>query len=92
MELEGMYTHFAVADSNMVYTESQLAKFNEVIKYAKKLGLKFIAHAANTAAIKAARIPANKELNLFIIFLLPGIHLPEPDAFHHERPEGLLLR
>ena len=55
IKMSGMYTHFSVADTNLSYTQNQLDKFNETIKYAKKLGLKFISHAANTAALLSSK-------------------------------------
>lgn len=76
IKMSGMYTHFAVADTNMAYTESQLNKFNEVVKYAKKLGLKFIAHAANTAALIS-----NKKTHLDMV--RPGIGLYGLSPFEH---------
>jgi len=50
--MTGMYTHFSVADTDPVFTRTQLEKFSKVVKYARSvLGLKFIAHAANSAAL-----------------------------------------
>jgi alanine racemase len=48
----GMYTHFAAADTDPVFTQQQLDIFTNIIKFARiNLGLKFIAHAANSAAL-----------------------------------------
>ncbi|MCL2390393.1 MAG: alanine racemase, partial [Endomicrobia bacterium] len=50
INMTGMYTHFAVADTDPVFTRAQLDVFSKVVKYARSvLGLKFIAHAANSA-------------------------------------------
>lgn len=49
--LEGIYTHFSVAGTDPKYTKLQLSRFNSVVKLAKKLHLKFAAHAANSSAI-----------------------------------------
>ncbi len=78
IEMSGIYTHFAVADTNPSYTQLQLDKFNEVIKYAKKLGLKFIAHAANTAAIFSSR-------KTHLDMVRPGIGLYGLSPFEHSQ-------
>jgi alanine racemase len=49
--MEGMYTHFAAADSDEKYTKFQMKNFLAAVKTARALGLKFIAHAANSAAL-----------------------------------------
>ena len=53
IELEGLYSHFATADEgDLSYANSQLSKFNEVVKIAKKLDIypTFI-HCSNSGAI-----------------------------------------
>ena len=50
IKMTGLYTHFACADCDKEFTMKQLDSFLEVVQYAKKLGLKFTAHAANSAA------------------------------------------
>ena len=56
ISMTGMYTHFSVADTDPVFTRFQLAQFTKVVRYAKTvLGMKFIAHAANSAALFADR-------------------------------------
>jgi alanine racemase len=48
----GMYTHFAVSDIDPVFTKMQLDIFTKIVKFAKvNLGLKFIAHSANSTAL-----------------------------------------
>jgi alanine racemase len=49
--MEGIYTHFSAADCDERVTRLQMKKFAETIKIAKALGLKFIAHASNSAAL-----------------------------------------
>ncbi|MDR2192160.1 MAG: alanine racemase [Endomicrobium sp.] len=50
--MTGMFTHFAVADTDPVFTRTQREVFSKIVKYARaSLGLKFIAHAANSAAL-----------------------------------------
>tara|TARA_B100001029_G_scaffold80426_1_gene65993 strand:+ start:7476 stop:8573 length:1098 start_codon:yes stop_codon:yes gene_type:complete len=53
IELEGLYSHFATADEgDLSYANSQLSKFNEVVKISKKLDIypTFI-HCSNSGAI-----------------------------------------
>lgn len=50
--MSGMFTHFSVADTDPVFTRTQREIFSRIVKYARvNLGLKFIAHAANSAAL-----------------------------------------
>jgi alanine racemase len=51
VSMDGMYTHFAESPSNALFTMRQLEEFLSVRDYAKNLGIKFLAHAANSAAI-----------------------------------------
>lgn len=52
INMTGMYTHFAVADTDPVFTRKQLEIFLKIVRYAKSnFGLKFISHAANSAAL-----------------------------------------
>ena len=55
LDLEGIFTHFAAADSrDTTYTEKQFDLFCDYIDALKKAGLEFrIRHAANSAAIVA---------------------------------------
>ena len=53
IELEGLYSHFATADEgDLSFANSQLGKFNEVVKISKKLDIypTFI-HCSNSGAI-----------------------------------------
>jgi len=50
--VEGIYTHFASADSDIEFTNLQIKRFNDVLDYLKeKQALPPIIHAANSAAI-----------------------------------------
>jgi alanine racemase len=52
MNMSGMYTHFAAADTDPIFTQQQLGIFTNIVKFARiNLGLKFVAHAANSAAL-----------------------------------------
>ena len=53
LEIEGIYTHFAIADSpDSSYTENQLEIFMNFIEQLKRAGLEFpVKHAANSAAV-----------------------------------------
>ncbi len=51
ISMSGMYTHFSEADSDPAYTRLQFSKFMEVVKTARKLGINFTAHCANSAAL-----------------------------------------
>jgi alanine racemase len=50
--LEGIFTHFSVADSDPAYTRYQLDRFRSVLEALEAEGLRFpLVHAANSAAI-----------------------------------------
>ncbi len=53
LELEGIYTHFAVADAaDKAYTQNQFQRFLRVLEQLKNKGLEFpVRHAANSAAV-----------------------------------------
>ncbi|MHB9154551.1 MAG: alanine racemase [Endomicrobiales bacterium] len=53
--MTGMYMHFAAADADPRFTRMQREKFTDVVRFARKLGLKFAAHAANSAALLKGR-------------------------------------
>lgn len=76
IKMAGIYTHFAVADTDASYTQNQLDIFHDITKYAKNLGLKFIAHVANTAALIS-----NKKTHLDMV--RPGIALYGLTPFDH---------
>jgi alanine racemase len=50
--LEGIFTHFSVADSDPAYTGCQVGRFREVLTALAEAGIEFpLVHAANSAAI-----------------------------------------
>ena len=53
LEIDGIYTHFAIADSpDRSYTEKQLEIFMDFLDQLKSAGLEFpVRHAANSAAV-----------------------------------------
>lgn len=53
LEVEGMFTHFAVADEkDKSYTNEQFAKFMQVVKELEQVGIRLpLYHVANSAAI-----------------------------------------
>ncbi|MFQ5946256.1 MAG: alanine racemase, partial [Anaerolineae bacterium] len=87
LELEGLFTHFAVADTVDAwgqagwardYTEGQIATFTEVLDEVKEAGFEIpLAHAANSAALFAF---PHSRFNM----VRPGIALygldPSPDV------------
>ncbi|MBN1138886.1 MAG: alanine racemase [Anaerolineae bacterium] len=54
LALEGIFTHFSVADSDPDYTRWQLNRFQQVVEALAKAGIRPpLAHAANSAAVLA---------------------------------------
>ncbi len=52
LDIEGIYTHFAKADSDREYTNLQLRRFLDLLDKLEKRGITFsIKHAANSAAL-----------------------------------------
>ena len=52
LEIDGLFTHFAVADEDKEYTKMQLEKFDEILADLKSDGIEIPnKHAANSAAI-----------------------------------------
>jgi len=52
LNIEGIFTHFATAESDRAFARVQLNKFNELLHALKKSGMEFpLVHAANSAAI-----------------------------------------
>ena len=51
LELEGVWTHFAVAEEDAVFTRKQLETFNGFVETLRNVGVEVpVRHAANTAA------------------------------------------
>ncbi|MDR0724039.1 MAG: alanine racemase [Endomicrobium sp.] len=77
LNMVGMYTHFAVADTDSDFTKLQLGTFSKIVRYARQdLGLKFITHAANSAALFK-----NKRTHFDMV--RPGISLYGLNPFKH---------
>jgi alanine racemase len=52
LRLEGVFTHFPAADSDISFSEGQLREFHALVERLRGAGLKdFLAHSANTAAL-----------------------------------------
>lgn len=52
LDIEGIYTHFATAESDKNFAKQQLYKFNDLLNQLGKAGMEFpIVHAANSGAV-----------------------------------------
>jgi alanine racemase len=50
--IDGIYTHFSVADEDKCYTEIQIERFNSILSELKELNINIsVRHSANSAAI-----------------------------------------
>lgn len=77
LQLEGAWTHFAVADENDPFTETQIDRFMRVLADLETLGIQVpVRHAANTAG--AMRFPQARFDMVRIGIGLYGIN-PAPD-------------
>jgi alanine racemase len=76
ISMTGMFTHFSVADTDPVFTRAQSEAFSKIVKYARNLGLKFISHAANSAALF-------KDKKTHLDMVRPGISLYGLSPFKH---------
>ncbi|GHT46441.1 alanine racemase [Endomicrobiia bacterium] len=73
----GMYTHYSVADTDPVFTREQLSIFTKIVRFARTdLGLRFVAHSANSAALFK-----NKYTHLDMV--RPGLSLYGLNPFKH---------
>lgn len=84
MELEGIFTHFSVADTDVEYTRRQIGTFRQVLAELAEAGLTFpLVHAANSAAILS--LPESHfgmvRLGLAMYGLHPSPQLPCPPDF-----------
>ncbi|MBN1658669.1 MAG: alanine racemase [Anaerolineae bacterium] len=82
--LEGIFTHFSVADIDPEYTRWQLARFRQVIDGLTAAGLQVpLVHAANTAALLT--LPAAHfsmvRLGIGLYGLQPSPEVPLPPGF-----------
>ncbi|GHT34949.1 alanine racemase [Endomicrobiia bacterium] len=77
VNMAGMYTHYPVADTDPVFTREQLSIFTKIVRFARTdLGLRFVAHSANSAALFK-----NKHTHLDMV--RPGLSLYGLNPFKH---------
>ncbi|GHT49855.1 alanine racemase [Endomicrobiia bacterium] len=77
VNMAGMYTHYPVADTDPVFTREQLSIFTKIVRFARTdLGLRFVAHSANSAALFK-----NKYTHLDMV--RPGLSLYGLNPFKH---------
>jgi Alr-MurF fusion protein len=84
IEVEGVYTHFSVADEDPEYTASQIDLFKKVLRPLRAAGFNFKhVHAANSAA--ALNHPESYfnmvRTGIALYGLSPSANLPMPDGF-----------
>ena len=84
LEVEGIFTHFSVADSDEDYTRWQLGRFRRVLDELAGAGFEFaLVHAANSAAILS--LPESHfslvRLGLAMYGLAPSPQVPCPADF-----------
>jgi len=84
LEIEGLFTHFSVADSDLDYTRWQLTRFCEVLDAIRDSGfdIRYI-HAANSAAL--LRLPEVRfnlvRAGIALCGLAPSPQVPLPEGF-----------
>ena len=84
LEIEGLFTHFSVADSDPDYTRWQLARFSEVLEEVHHAGftIRYI-HAANSAALLT--LPEARfnlvRAGIALYGLAPSPQTPLPEGF-----------
>jgi Alr-MurF fusion protein len=84
LTLEGIFTHFSVADSDADYTRWQIERFRQVLAAIAEAGIETpLVHAANSAAILS--LPESHfrmvRLGLAMYGLHPSPHVPCPPDF-----------
>ncbi|MGD9049778.1 MAG: alanine racemase, partial [Anaerolineae bacterium] len=82
--MEGIFTHFSVADSDPEYTRRQIDRFRQILDALSAVGVEFpLTHAANSAAILS--LPESHfrmvRLGLAMYGLHPSPQLPSPADF-----------
>lgn len=84
LEFEGLYTHFAAAESDLDYTQAQFKTFTDLHRLLRASGFSFkYVHAANTAA---TLLYPDMRLNMVrvgigLYGIAPGSEAPLPDDF-----------
>lgn len=84
VDVEGIFTHFSVADTNREYTESQITTFNYIIDTLKAGGYHFdYIHAANAPAVINHKESYYNMVRTGIAMhgLQPSKETPLPDGF-----------
>lgn len=84
LQLEGCYTHFALADEDPVWTQDQLQRFLRTVADLRRRGTRFpLLHAANSAATLS--LPASHldmvRPGIALYGLSPSERVPVPDEF-----------
>jgi len=85
LELEGIFTHFAMADTrDQTYTRLQLARFHSVLRALEREGLRpLLVHAANSAALLS--LPETRfdmvRPGIALYGLNPSEDVPLPEGF-----------
>jgi alanine racemase len=84
LTLEGIFTHFSVADSDPAYTHWQVERFGQVLAALATAGIEIpLIHAANSAAILS--LPESHfcmvRLGLAMYGLRPSLQVPCPPDF-----------
>jgi alanine racemase len=78
LHLEGIFTHFSVADSDPDYTRWQVNRFGQVLKTLAEAGIEIpIVHAANSAAILS--LPESHFAMVRLGIAMYGLH-PSPEV------------
>ncbi len=82
--LEGIFTHFSVADGDPEYTRWQIKRFDQVLEALSQVGVQFpLVHAANSAAILT--LPESHfsmiRLGIALYGLHPSSQVPCPADF-----------
>jgi alanine racemase len=73
LALEGLFTHFSVADSDLDYTQWQIDRFDEVLEALAQEGINIpLVHAANSAAILA--LPQSTYTMVRLGIAMYGLH------------------
>lgn len=84
LDIEGIYTHFSMADEDPLYTADQLRAFKSVVNPLRASGFRFkYIHAANSAAVLTAK---DTHLNMVrvgiaLYGLSPSDTVPLPPTF-----------
>ncbi|MEO0080007.1 MAG: alanine racemase, partial [candidate division WOR-3 bacterium] len=85
LKLEGVFTHFPAADSDIQFSDAQVRDFERLVDHLKEHGLTgFLRHVANTAG--CLNLPGSKFDMVRPGLMVYGI-LPLSYHFHHRRTD-----